>query len=131
MKRGRLGWFVIRNTAVCFVFYVGFVLAVEIFLAKACYVLLSGIFLFMALPYTRWGLRSIYRLTGGLDGVAVDFHRRAKKEFLRSEERARGGYAGKKGRQPFFAGCRSIFTVVAICCRLVPTQSGRQPDNLG
>lgn len=130
MERGGLGRVVIRNMVVCCACYAGLALVAEIFSTNASYVLLGGIFFCMALPYNRWGLRSMHMLMGGLDGVAVDFHPRAKKEFLRRTKRTREGKAGKKKRQPLFAGGRPLISVAAISCRLASTQSSRQPDNL-
>ncbi len=129
MKDERFGR-IIGNAAVCFVFCAGLALAAEIFSANACYLLLIGIICCMGLPYTRWGLKIMHQHIGCREGVAVDFHSRAPKDFLDSGGNTRGVFSWSTGRPPLLSRGRTFLAALLIFCRLLSTDSGRQPDNL-
>ena len=132
MRNGGFDRVISRNMAACSLTYIGCALTAEIFSGNAsCYLLLGGIIFWVAMPYTRWGLKIMHRQIDKGRWVAVDFHPRAKKDYLFKLPKTKGVHSGKKGGQPLLAGRRPLYSAVFICSRLASNGSGRHPDNPG
>lgn len=130
MQDGKLIYVACGNLLKCFLYYLAIILFARIFPKSSSLWLTAGIVFCIVLPYSKWGLKLMYYQKGWAKIGAVDFHRRAQKGFLHSEDEAREGHVRKDGKRPLPTGFKQLPSSVSICCRFVSAESVRQPDNI-